>query len=371
MIGTTKKRQTMNRGALNPEMLLTARNYRGYSQTQIAGKCNISQGLYSKVESGVTILDFGHSLIESFVEILRFPSSFFFKNARALGVPASFHEMYRKPKSASGKKLLAKVSSDLTIRMLCLSRLLDSMDFEPKLSLPHFDAEDYGNDGAAIARMLRRHWLIPDGPIKNLTKIVEKAGIIIYPTYFSAPKVDGVTVNLTGMPPVVFLNSVSPADRTRFSLAHELGHVIMHRQISPTMEEEANAFASELLMPEREMRAEFSNRIDLKELARLKRIRRVSMAALLYKAKVIGKLTANQSAYLWRQMSKYRLEEPESTQFPKEVPSTLRNIVELFTEKLGYSQKDFSEAFDLDEDVTKAVLENVQVKERKLRLVVS
>jgi Zn-dependent peptidase ImmA (M78 family) len=108
----------------------------------------------------------------------------------------------------------------------------------------------------------------------------------------------------------------------------------------------------------------------LKELARLKRIRRVSMAALLYRASEIGKATRNQADYLWRQMSKYRHEEPESTQFEKEIPTTLRSILRLFIEKLGYSTGDLSEAFDLWEGLTKVVLEGVLPKEKKLRLVV-
>ncbi len=359
-----------NRGVLNPEMLLTARNQKGFSQTQIANKCKISQALYSKIEGSVTILGSDDSLIEKFSKEFGFPQSFFFKNARALGVPASFHEMYRKPKLVSSKKVLSKVSSDLTIRMLCVSKLLDSIEIEPELQLPQLDAEDYGNDGPTIARMVRRSWLVPDGPIKNLTELVEKAGIIVFPSYFSAPKVDGVTVNISGLPPVIFLNSISPADRTRFSLAHELGHVIMHGQISASMEDEANAFASELLMPEKEMRAEFSNKIDLKELARLKRIRKVSMAALLYKASRMGKLTKNQSDYLWRQMSKYRIEEPESTHFEKEAPTTLKSIVKMFVERLNYSTKDFAEAFDLWQDMTNVVLENAFPQEKKLKLIV-
>lgn len=369
---TRKSNQRMNNsGHFNPEMLLTARNYKGYSQTKIANKCKISQGLYSKIESGVTILDDDDPLLTKFSGELGFPPSFFFKNARALGVPASFHEMYRKPKSVSQKKLLSKVSSDLTIRMLCVSKLLDSVELDPDLPLPQYDAEDYGNDGAAIARMVRRTWLIPDGPILNLTEIVERAGIIVFPSYFSAPKVDGVTVNVRGLPPVIFLNSISPADRARFSLAHELGHVVMHKQITNTMEDEANAFASELLMPEKEMRGEFSNRIDLKELARLKRVRRVSMAALLYRARSIGKLTDNQSQYLWRQMSRYRTEEPASTQFERESPTTLMSILKLFIDRLGYSTRDLAEAFDLWEDMTNLVFDGVLPKERKLKLVVS
>ncbi|MEX2506882.1 MAG: XRE family transcriptional regulator [Pseudohongiellaceae bacterium] len=357
-------------GAFNPDMLLTARNYNGLSQTQVADKCGISQSLYSKIEGGATLIGSDDPVIENFSLKLGFPTSFFFKNAKALGVPPSFHEMFRKPKTVAGKKSLAQVSADLTIKMLCVSKLLNSIDIEPELMLPQYDIEDYAFDAAQIARMVRKTWMLPPGPIQNLTELVEKAGVIIYPTDFLAPKVDGVTINIAGLPPVIFLNINSPADRVRFSLAHELGHVVMHRQMSLTMEDEANAFASELLMPANEMRGEFGKTISLRELARLKRIRKVSMAALLYRAGDIGKLTKNQSAYLWRQMSKYRLDEPSSTHFEKEQPTTMRGMLKLFIETLGYSFSDLGNSFDLYEDMTRHVLAHNLPNERKLRLVI-
>ena len=361
----------MNNGvSLNPEMLLTARNYNGLSQTQLARKCSISQAFYSKIESGVTTVNRNDEIVNCFSRFLDFPVPFFFKNAHALGVPASFHEMYRKPKSVGGKKTIERVSSDLTIRMLCISKLLDSIEIEPELPLPEYEDEDYNNDGAEIARMVRRTWMIPPGPINNLTELVEKAGVIVFPSIFPATKVDGVSVNIFGLPPVIFLNTMSPADRTRFSLAHELGHLVMHKQISPTMEDEANSFAAELLMPEREMRVEFSNRIDLRELARLKRVRKTSMAALLYRARSIGKITQNQSAYLWRQLSRYRLNEPESTKFEKEQPTTLRTMLKMLMESLEYSVEDIAKSFDLSVEMTIYVLIDSLPGEKKLRLVV-
>lgn len=361
----------MNNGILlNPEMLLTARNYKGLSQTQLAQQCGISQAFYSKIEGGVTSVNINNEVVNCISRTLGFPVPFFSKNARALGVPASFHEMYRKPTSVGGKKTLERVSSDLTIRMLCLSKLLDSIEIEPELHLPEYEAEDYSNDGAEIARMVRRTWMIPPGPINNLTRLVEKAGIIVFPSYFSATRVDGVSVNIAGLPPVIFLNIMSPADRARFSLAHELGHLVMHKQISPTMEDEANEFAAELLMPEKEMLVEFSDRIDLKELARLKRIRKTSMAALLYRAKSIDKISENQSAYLWRQLSKYRKNEPESTNFEREEPSTLKTMLKMIIESLDYSLEDIAKSFDLSVDMTKSLLSKSLPEEKKLRLVV-
>lgn len=357
----------MNNAIFNPEMLAIARDYKGLSQTRAAKECKISQAKYSKIENGVTVPD--DALLGAFEDAFGFPEKFFLKNARAIGVPMSFHEMYRKPKSI-GIKTLSKVSADLSIRIFCLAKLLKSVDLEPELHLPEYDVEDYGGDGAEIARMVRRTWLVPNGAISNLSELVERAGIVIFPCLFPTPKVDGVTVKMAGMPPVIFLNENTTADRARFSLAHELGHVIMHCQMSNTMEQEANDFASEFLMPEKEMKVEFSNKIDLRELARLKRIRKTSMAALLFKATKIGKVTKNQSAYLWRQLAPYRLNEPESTQFEKEVPSTLKNILELFVKNMGYSNSDFAETFDLTEELVKHFLSNNIHAERKLKLVV-
>ena len=91
------------------------------------------------------------------------------------------------------------------------------------------------------------------------------------------------------------MNRNQPADRQRFSLGHELGHIVMHRVPSPTMEDEANAFASALLMPTQEVRPYLSGRLTIQKLASLKPVWRVSMQALLYRARAIGTITANQS----------------------------------------------------------------------------
>ena len=221
----------------NPELLSTARNYRGWKQNKAAKLCGMSQAKYSKIENGVCLPD--ENTIETFAAVFDFPKQFFQKTDRKVGIPMSFHEMYRKTKSVSLKDQV-RVSADLTLRLMCISSLLNSVEIQPELHLPQYDAEDYGNDGAKIAGMVRRTWLVPNGPLHHLTDLVEKAGIIIFPCYFPAPRVDGVTVKIINLPPVIFLNENTPADRMRFSLAHELGHIIMHNQISNTMEDEAN-----------------------------------------------------------------------------------------------------------------------------------
>ncbi len=129
----------------------------------------------------------------------------------------------------------------------------------------------------------------------------------------------------------------------RHSLAHELGHIIMHRIPTDSMEEEADEFAGELLAPYELVRRELiGGRVTLARLVQQKMYWRVSVASLLYKLGKYGFLTGNQSSFLWRQLSAkgLRLREPEETQFPAEEPSVYDHVVDLHLDDLGYSKAD-------------------------------
>lgn len=363
----SKTREDQNE-RFNFEMLETARNYRGLSQTQAAKKCGMSQPKFSKIANG--IVDPNMEEVEKFSSVLDFPISFFSINSRAIGIPMSFHEMHRSPKSI-GVKQQAVASADLTIRLICIAKLLSGVDIEAETRLPQYDIEDY-NDAQEIAQLTRRTWLLPPGPIVNLTSLIEKAGVIVFQCYLPIKKIDGVTVNISGLPPVIFLNNLAPADRMRHSLAHELGHVIMHRQMTNTMEDEANEFAAELLLPERELKAEFSGGVDLRRLAELKRVWRVSMGSLLYRAKRIGSIDKNRYDYLIKQMSarRWRTQEPMSTMFEKEEPFILKDMIDMYIKHMSYSPDDLSSMFCLHQPMTKQLFEGLIKESGRLRLVV-
>ena len=169
---------------------------------------------------------------------------------------------------------------------------------------------------------------------------------------FRTLSVDGVTMTSSGMPPCIFLNRNQPADRQRLSLSHELGHIIMHRVPSPTMEAEAYDFASALLMPSQEIRPYLSDYLTIQKLAALKLTWRVSMQALLYRAKAIGAITEHQSQYLWRQISSlgYRRSEPPELDFPAEEPKVLPEIIRIHIEDLGYKVEELCTALHVFED---------------------
>ena len=259
---------------------------------------------------------------------------------------------YRKQASV-GQKAIEKLEAELNIRILHIRRLLDAAELEPELKLPRLDVDEFGGDPERIAELVRRTWLVPSGPIRELVAWVERAGFIVVHCDFAALRVDGFTVQIPDMPPCIFLNRNQPADRQRFSLAHELGHVVMHSVPSPEIEQEANDFAAALLMPSRDIRPHLSGRrMTIQTLAGLKPIWRVSMAALLVRAKTIGSITANQSQYLWRQMSSmgYRRAEPPELDFRAEEPTILPEIIRLHLEELGYELSDLAKVLCSTED---------------------
>ena len=118
------------------------------------------------------------------------------------------------------------------------------------------------------------------------------------------------------------------------------------------MEDEANAFASALLMPARDIRPYLSGRLTIQNLAALKPVWRVSMQALLYRARTTGAITANQSQYLWRQISAlgYRRSEPPELDFPAEEPNVLPELIRVHVEELGYQIEDLCSVLHVFED---------------------
>ena len=126
----------------------------------------------------------------------------------------------------------------------------------------------------------------------------------------------------------------------RTSLAHELGHAIMNRVPTDSMEDEAYAFAGELLVPEKEFRRScIGNRITLQWLAHQKRFWQRSIAFLLFRVGFLDIRNRYQTQYLWKQISArgWRTREPRETDFPHEQPSIFPELLRFYTDDLGYN----------------------------------
>jgi Zn-dependent peptidase ImmA (M78 family)/transcriptional regulator with XRE-family HTH domain len=327
----------------NQFLLLLARHYRDASQGEVANKAGFNQGHYSRIENGLLPDGPSKENVERIAAALDFPPSFFYLGDGITGLPLSVHPMHRR-KAAVGERVLKQVHAELNIRLIHLRRYLRAADMQPELPLPEIDVDE-GGGPQEIARFLRRAWSIPDGPVANLTDYCERAGILVI--WCDLEKgIDGVTMKVRDVPPCIFLNRNVPPDRMRASLAHELGHVIMHRIPTDNIEEEANAFAAELMVPERQFRRQFIGRngISLEWLALQKAYWKMSMAFLLYRAGATDAVTRHQTEYVWKKISSmgWRTREPQETDFPYEEPTVFPGLLKMHGDLLGYDLETIS-----------------------------
>jgi Zn-dependent peptidase ImmA (M78 family)/transcriptional regulator with XRE-family HTH domain len=324
----------------NGDLLRIARQFRGFNQKDLAEALSLEPSSISRAENEVTPP--GEPMVARIADFLRFPISFFHQPDRIYGMPISAHPMWRKRKSVAQRDT-DQILAEINIRILHLRRLLRSLEFSPQLPLPRYEVEDYGGDIEEIAIMVRRTWMLPAGPLANLTAVIEMAGVFVFYIDLERSDVDGLTMRPPGLPPCIFLNRALSADRMRFTLAHELAHIILHKFPVPEMEDEANHFAGALLVPHKDVHSYFSGqKIDLRLLARLKPQWRVSMQNLLYRAKALEYLSEEQAKYLWRQFShlKMRIREPAELDFAPEEPTLVPRLFSLHQTNLKYNMED-------------------------------
>lgn len=324
-----------NRG----DMLRLARQRKGFTQQAAADKLDVSQPVLSRFENGLAEPDDAALIKASLVYDI--PRQFFDLTETVYGPAVSVHPMPRAKASVTAREL-EMVTAELNIRSMQLRKFLEGVDYKPTRDLPKFDVESFGTP-VQIAALLRAHWGVPSGPIKNLTSLVESAGAVVGHSDFGGAGVSGMTFKVPGSPPLILLNRQHPADRLRLTLAHELGHVIMHRFPTPDMEREAFEFASALLMPPAELQPYFLGRKpSLELLAAMKPELQVSMAAILYAAQREQFITRNQFRYLMTQISQrgWRMREPPSLDFPREQPKIMATIIKAHVRQLGFTIED-------------------------------
>lgn len=328
----------------NIDLLALARESRGYTQTELSQLLEVEQGTISKIENGR--LGVNDNLIESISQVLDYPKNFFFDEDKVIRVEGHYRKKISLP-----IKQLKEYKSKMTLAERQINKLSDAIEL-PNPNIPSWDLETEGSIQDAAA-YVREYWKIPRGRIEDLAKVIEDNGIIIVP--LDLGDMDALsTFSAKYHLPILYINTRRPADRIRFNLAHELCHYICHfgKKIPSDkedrdIEKEANTFASELLMPAKEISNQLTN-LNIEKLAELKRYWKASMQSILYKAKDLGLITPNQSHYLWKQMGYlgYRKKEPITISHDK--PTLLTEIIQTYIDDLGYSKEELADLLQLN-----------------------
>lgn len=234
---------------------------------------------------------------------------------------------YRK-RSSIPAKIIQQIEGDVLDQA---ERWKTLADVWPNFPIPPFSYDatlpviNYLDDIELFAESVREHWQLGVNPIPNLIDLLETKGILVIVTKVEqGNKFDGLQAHI-GEQPVIVVSAHWPGCRQRFTLAHELGHLLMHGKLSPDIDEEqaCNRFASAFLLPKAEAIAQLgANRRNLepKELYFLKHEYGLSMAACLYRAKHLGIITEARCKDLYFRYfvgQKWRAGEP-GTPYPQE-----------------------------------------------------
>lgn len=326
---------------INPDMLVLAREFRELTQTELAAKASLSQPKITRLESGLSN-ELSAEEIDRLASALELPVGFLFQKEERIGYGSSAYFYRKKAKlTAADRKRIHAVVNILRINMKVL---LQNVDIKPKRALPRLPLEEYGGSPANVAHALRGYWRLPEGPITNLTGIMESAGIIVIVCQFGTRAMDATSLWLAELPPLVFINADLPGDRWRYTLAHELGHLVMHDGAPyEAIEDEADAFASEFLVPETEIKAQFKMRGKLKlaDFAELKPYWKVSMGMLIRQALDLGFITDIQRRYFYMNLNKNGARATEEPiPLPREEPSNHKNLMSYYKAEMGYSQEE-------------------------------
>lgn len=336
----------------NRHMLALARDSRGLTQSELAVALNVQQGTVSKYESG--LLDPPGEFIDEISRALRYRRTFFFETGRPYGMPP-FH--YRKRKKLSAKAL-SKIVAEMNVRRMHVATLLRSYEIKTNGFIPEIDRDEYLGRSKApfsveeVARQMREQWMLPKGPIQSMVDVVEDAGGIVVPCDFGSDLLDAMSQRIDGMPVLFFVNVNAPADRARLTLAHELGHMLLHTRdvlADDEMEDEADGFAGAFLLPAQEIRPQL-RQFNLRQLSNMKAHWKVSMAAIAVRASRLDLITAYQSKSFWIEMGRlgYRKREPNEPE--KETPSLFRRMLSYHLAELRYSVEELASIFHITAD---------------------
>lgn len=307
------------------EVLETARRARGMTQGDLAEEIGVQQATLSRWEKGLREPD--DSDVDKLATALGVTPQLLKRGDRMKGGIAVTAHMRRR--ATAKVSVWRQLEAQLNMLRLHAASIGEETAMTAERSVPAFDPLE--KDPVEAASMVRLQWQMPLGPVASVAAWMESAGILIIEQDFgAAARVDGLS-QWSDSHAIVLLNSEAPPDRKRLTLAHELGHLVMHAT-HPTedMEADANQFAAEFLVPEYEVRPMLRGRLTLSRFVDLKRYWGVSIAALVMRAHTLGAISDLEKTSLFKQISArgWRINEPANEEVPVEKPRLAQHIAD-------------------------------------------
>lgn len=319
---------------LDPNRITFARELRELTKKQLADNIKKTPSAISQIERGLIRPD-----LETFVSIsfaLKVPASFFIERSTS-SKPielASCHFRSLRSTSQTMRRQSAR-KGDLCVDFM---ELLESKGvLFPEERISSFSASaGYDDEIEKAARGLRRHWNMGSGPIPNIVKLAESKGIMVLSLPDACHKVDAYST-WRGPRPCILVSYRKTASRIRFDVSHELGHLALHEDaVAGEMktERQANRFAGAFLAPRKSFLEECPRRWSFEAFRRLKRRWKMSIAALLYRAKDLGCISISTHRRAMIQLTMEGKRKNEGDEWPMEKPVLITQALELLHDQV-------------------------------------
>lgn len=334
----------MNTHKFNGQRLKEALQFREKKMTELADETGISKQSLSLYANDGNVPPFDNVI--KIARALDFPTDFFM--SEDLCTASTGNTYFRSQASATKKSRNAqKIKLEYVSKMYEV--IINYMNV-PELNIPdtsainvpediaNVDSNQAVNEIEKLAKLVREHWDLGNGPIDNLQYALQSNGIIVTGFRDVDTDIDAFSQQITIDGKVVYIIALAigskPIERLRFDMAHELGHILMHtwgednEDISKdefnAREKQANMFASALLLPKETFSKSVSaypTNIDY--YLALKKKWKVSMQAMMYRARQLDIISTNQFQYMMRTMSKNGNRTHEPGDKPGEIGDTI------------------------------------------------
>lgn len=320
------------------EKLREARRYRQLSITELGEKIGVSKQMVSKYERNES-----QPSPENYQKIVL-----------NLGFPLKFYQLenrfeYKDNGTFYRSRLSSTQSEKKPSELLKKYLALLSNYFEGFVDFPILESYEFSNNPVIAAEELREFLGIGLSPIHNIMGLIEGKGFKVASIDSSTEKVDAfgsyTKINDSDYYCILIDQDNNSFFRQQFSLAHELAHWVLHSDsVQPQeldvqeykeMENEANIFASNFLLPEKPFVEDIrKNRNDIDAYLSIKNKWNVSVASMVYRAKDLGIIDSKEFLSLQKKMSGrgWRKVEPFDSIKPASEPILLKQTYELLVE---------------------------------------
>jgi Zn-dependent peptidase ImmA (M78 family) len=324
---------------IDPALITLFREMAGLTKAALARLCSCDERTVRDWENGVypptNLLDVLGHVLDVHPSALEYDASF--------AAPINVARFRTNAKLTNPQQREAIAFSRVASRAVTGIQLARGT-FDPPAGMGHISSLIEATESMTpkeAARAARKHLNIGAGPVEeNIITLVERAGI---PVAFAPGKLenlDAISVDVEGTPLIILNPFKGDADRQRFDVAHELGHVLLHRGRGgePELEDEADEFAAEFLLPALEiyplLETAISHRTTnisrmWKQLAAISREWMVSLDALIVNAKNLGLLEDKPLTNRYKELAKKRdaLGSKRLMKYPRMLQDALQEIL--------------------------------------------